>query len=58
MIDAVRSALIESGLARTREQLDCSISSDSFWTNIVQLHFNNTYFRPDVDPRGGGLSTK
>jgi len=52
MIDEVRSALVESGLASTREQLDCSISPDSFWTTIVQLHFNDTSFRPDVDLRG------
>jgi len=48
----VKSALIESGLSRTREQQDCRVPRDAFWTTLVEKRFNDNNFKPDVDLRG------
>jgi len=52
MEEDIRTALVESGLARTREQQDCRIPRDAFWTTKVEPKFNSPEFKPVIDLRG------
>jgi hypothetical protein len=59
---AVRRAIVESGLERSRAQLDARIPRDSFWSTAVAPAFNDPSIVPSVpfysewkDYMGGSL---
>lgn len=49
--DCLRSALLQSGLERTREQIDTRVRRDAFWSTTVAPMFNNPRIRPQFDFR-------
>jgi hypothetical protein len=61
----VRRAIIESGLERTRAQLDARVPRDSFWSTAVAPAFNDASIVPVVscfndwaDEKGGKLQVE